>query len=157
MLQFEIDVVYLGVRPSKAVVHDSQEMHLLQALGHRLWIRPHTRNRCRKYVQARRWKHVIAESRGTARISSGLWARARGGGAQHVPNNETIDALLTLDDLSAQSRVDTGPYVETRVGSRVCADTPDHEFIGICWTFEDVGIVAICSIAHVRPDLSWMS
>ena len=77
------------------------------------------RNGTRKQVDARRRQVTTVNNSEPTTIPFGLWARSSYCTADHIPNHNTVYALLAVDYFGAQSSMDTGPRVMSRIGAGI--------------------------------------
>jgi hypothetical protein len=65
------------------------------------------------------------------------------GPANPIPYDQAVHDLRAGDDLRRQPRMDAAPDVMPRIGSRIRANRPDHEFLYVRRSLEDVGVVPV--------------
>jgi hypothetical protein len=72
-----------------------------------------------------------------------LWTRPPNCSANHIPYNQPVYSLLTANNFSAQTRMDSGPDILSRISTEIGADAPDDELLRLGRPFEYVRVVAV--------------
>jgi len=77
------------------------------------------------------------------RSGNEFWTGPPNRRTNHVPNEHSIDSLLSSYDLRAQPRVYSRPSVEPGVSTRIGTYAPNHELLCVRRAVEDVCVVPV--------------